>query len=196
MKILILTLLLSLQLVAPFAYGKETKPNPRIDEYFAELSHEKVDFDPSGMVCERVAVREVESLYPSANFEIINSIRYDQNKTTIGELDVVIFDRSTGKVEAVAEVKCWTSFSGALKKAKNQRMRFLTHLNKNIDIFDKNGKRYSKELFKNIQKYFSISQAGGVNQGFDFELSLTYKELMELRSRLLDCKAQGRCPVR
>lgn len=195
MKTLILTLLLSLHFVTTSS-AKESLPNPRVDEYFEELSHEKVDFEPSGMVCERVAVREVESLYPSVNYNIVNGISYDQNKTTIGELDVVIFDKSTGKVEAVAEVKCWTSFSGALKKAKNQRMRFLTYLNRNIDISDKSGKRYSKDLFKNIQKYFTISQAGGVNQGFDFELSLTYKELMALRSRLLDCKAQGRCPVR
>lgn len=196
MKILNLALFLLLQLIPSLISAKEATSNPRIDEYFLELSREKVDFGPSGMVCERVAVREVESLYPSANFNIINSIRYDRSNKTIGELDVVIFDKSTGQVEAIAEVKCWTSFSGALKKAKNQRMRFLTHLNNNIDIFDKDGKKYSKNLFKNIQKYFAISQAGGVNQGFDFELSLTYKELMELRSRLLDCKSEGRCPVR
>jgi hypothetical protein len=192
MKILIWTLFFSLQFITTSAYAKESLPNPRLDEYFEELSHEKVDFEPSGMVCERVAVREIESLYPSENYNIINGISYDQNKTTIGELDVVILDKITGNVE----VKCWTSFSGALKKAKNQRMRFQTYLNRNIDIYDKNGKRYSKNLFQNIQKYFTISQAGGVNQGFDFELSLTYKELMKLRSRLLDCKAQGRCPVR
>ena len=196
MKILILTILVSLKFFITPTYAKESLPNPRIDEYFEVLSHEKVDFEPTGMVCERVAVREIESLYPSVNYNIVNSISYDQNKTTIGELDVVIFDKNTGKVEAVAEVKCWTSFSGALKKAKSQRMRFLTYLNRNIEIFDNTGKRYSKSLFQNIQKFFTISQAGGVNQGFDFELSLTYKELMVLRSRLLDCKVQGRCPVR
>jgi len=196
MKILILTLLFSLQFTTTFASAKESLPNPRVDEYFEELSHEKVDFEPSGMVCERVAVREVESLYPSVNYNIINGNSYVKNKTIMCEIDVVNFDKSTGRVEAIAEVKCWTSFSGALKKAKNQRMRFQTYLNRNIDIYDKNGKKYSKDLFKSIQKYFTISQAGGVNQGFDFELSLTYKELMVLRSRLLDCKAQGRCPVR
>ncbi len=168
----------------------------RIEEYFELLSYEKTDFEPVGAVCERVAVREVEPSYPAANYEIKNGIQYDEHKTTIGELDVVIFDKSTGKVEAVAEVKCWRSFEGALKKAKEQRMRFLTYLNKNIVITDKDEKRYSKDVFKNIQKYFSISQDGGVNQGFDFELSLDFKELMELRKRLLDCRAEGRCPRR
>ena len=165
MKILIWTLFFSLQFITTSAYAKESLPNPRLDEYFEELSHEKVDFEPSGMVCERVAVREIESLYPSENYNIINGISYDQNKTTIGELDVVILDKNTGKVEAVAEVKCWTSFSGALKKAKNQRMRFQTYLNRNIDIYDKNGKRYSKNLFQNIQKYFTISNCERAGRG-------------------------------
>lgn len=196
MKILIKTTLFCTFLIISSAQAKTEAPNARIDEYFELLSYEKVDFEPVGTVCERVAVREVESLYPSANYDIINSIRYDEKKTTVGELDVVVFDKSTGKVEAVAEVKCWRSFKSALKKAKEQRMRFLTHLNNNIVIEDKNGKRYSKDLFKHIQKYFSISQSGGINQGFDFELSLDFNELMELRTKLLTCKDSGRCPRR
>ena len=68
--------------------------------------------------------------------------------------------------------------------------------NANTVIYDKDGNIYSKAQFNQVQKYFSISQAGGMNQGFDFELSLDFKELMDLRSRLLDCRAQGRCPRR
>lgn len=177
-------------------HAKNIENSKRIDEYFELLSYEKTDFEPVGTVCERVAVKEVEPMYSSAHYEIKNGIQYDEHKTTIGELDVVVFDKATGKVEAIAEVKCWRSFQGALKKAKEQRMRFLTYLNKNIVITDKDGKSYSKDVFKSIQKYFSISQEGGVNQGFDFELSLDFKELMELRKRLLDCRAEGRCPRR
>lgn len=188
---------LSFALIIPsITFAKKLENSKRINEYFEILSYEKTDFEPVGAVCERVAVREVEPTYPTANYEIINSIQYDEHKTTIGELDVVIFDKTTGKVEAIAEVKCWKSFKGALKKAKEQRMRFLTHLNRNIVITDKDQKRYSKDKFNSIQKYFSISQNGGVNQGFDFELSLDFKELMELRKMLLDCRAQGRCPRR
>lgn len=188
---MVLTLITSFDVLA-----KNIENAKRIDEYFELLSYEKIDFEPVGTVCERVAIREVEPIYPSTNYEIKNGIQYDEHKTTIGELDVVVFDKTTGKVEAIAEVKCWRSFKGALKKAKEQRMRFLTYLNKNIVITDKDEKRYSKDVFKSIQKYFSISQDGGVNQGFDFELSLDFKELMELRKRLLDCKAEGRCPRR
>jgi ASC-1-like (ASCH) protein len=166
----------------------------RIQKYFNELSYEKTNFEPDGTVCERVSVREVESIYPKENFEIINGIQYDDKKKTIGELDLVIFEKSTGLVHAIAEVKCWKSFKGALKKAKEQRMRFQTYLNRGIILTDENGKQYSKDLFRSIQKYFSISQDGGLNQGFDFELSLDLKELIELRGRLLDCHAQGRCP--
>lgn len=195
MKILIQSLIFAVIFLSQ-VYAKTPQDNPKIAEYFEELSFEKVDFEPTGMVCERVAVREVESIYPSANYKIINGISYDDKKTTIGELDVVIIDKATDKVEAVAEVKCWKSFKGALKKVKDQRIRFITHLNKNIKIYDKDGNIYSKAQFNQVQKYFSISQAGGVNQGFDFELSLDFKELMDLRSRLLDCRAEGRCPRR
>lgn len=196
MKKLISTFLLLSIIFPSLLFAKNTENSKRINDYFEILSYEKTDFEPVGAVCERVAVREVEPIYPSANFDIVNSIQYDEHKTTIGELDVVIFDKATGKVEAIAEVKCWKSFKGALKKAKEQRMRFLTHLNRNIVITDKDEKRYSKDKFNSIQKYFSISQNGGVNQGFDFELSLDFKELMELRKMLLDCRAQGRCPRR
>lgn len=177
-------------------FAKTFVHEKQIADYFLKLSYEKVDFEPVGMVCERVAVREVEPYYPETSYNIVNSIQYDERGTTIGELDVIVFDKATNDVTAVAEVKCWKSFDGALKKAKAQRMRFLTYLNKNIIIKDKDDKRYSKDQFKHIQKYFSISQAGGINQGFDFELSLDYSELMELRKRLLDCKAEGRCPKR
>ncbi len=197
MKNIIKTLILSALLLGNVAFAKKDPTDlKKVDEYFELLSYEKTDFEPVGAVCERVAVREVESMYPAVNFNIMNSISYTEHKVTVGELDVVIFDKTTKKVEAVAEVKCWRSFGGALKKARDQRQRFLTHLNNNIEITDKDGKRYSKDLFKNIQKYFSISQAGGVNQGFDFELSLSLNDLMLLRSKLLDCKAAGRCPRR
>lgn len=178
------------------AFSKSAEQSERINNYFEILSYEKTDFEPVGAVCERVAVRELDPSYPDANYTIVNGIQYDEHKTTVGELDVVIFDKFTGKVEAVAEVKCWRSFQGALKKAKEQRMRFLTHLNRNIVITDKEAKRYSKESFNQIKKYFSISQDGGINQGFDFELSLDFRELMELRKRLLDCRSAGRCPRR
>lgn len=197
MKNIIKSLILSALLFTNIAHARKEPSDPKkIDEYFELLSYEKTDFEPMGAVCERVAVREVEVVYPAANYNIMNSISYTEHKTTIGELDVVIFDKETKKVEAVAEVKCWRSFGGALKKARDQRQRFLTHLNNNIEITDQDGKRYSKDLFKNIQKYFSISQSGGVNQGFDVELSLSLNDLMLLRSKLLDCKASGRCPRR
>lgn len=187
---------LSLFLATNFAIAKVISTNPKIDEYFEELSYEDTNFEPDGAVCERVAVREVDVLYPKENYTIVNSIQYDDKKTTTGELDLVIFEKSTGLVEAVAEVKCWRSFEGGLKKAKEQRMRFQTYLNRGITITDGNDKRYSKDVFKQIKRFLTISQAGGMNRGYDFELSLDLKELIELRSRLLNCHAEGRCPKR
>jgi hypothetical protein len=196
MKKYIIFTILSLLLASEFAIAKVISTNPKIDEYFEELSYEDTNFEPDGAVCERVAVREVDVLYPKENYTIVNSIQYDDKKSTIGELDLVIFDKSSGLVEAVAEVKCWRSFEGGLKKAKEQRMRFQTYLNRGITITDGNDKRYSKDVFKQIKRFLTISQAGGMNRGYDFELSLDLKELIELRSRLLNCHAEGRCPKR
>lgn len=189
----------ALLLVSSSVFAKPNREDHSaiISNYFEELSYEKTDFEPTGAVCERVAVREMEAYYPKTQFTIINGVQYDEKNTTVGELDLVIFNKNTEIVEAVAEVKCWRSFGGGAKKAKEQRMRFLQHLDRNIVIYDKDTKkRYSKNQFKQIQKYFSISQQGGIGQGFEYELSLDLKELMQLRSQLLDCKLSGRCPRR
>lgn len=179
-----------------FSFAKlDEVSEQKIQHYFEILCHDHTSFEPDGAVCERVALREVDSLYPSQNYNIVNGIQYDDNKSTIGELDLVIFNKSTGLVEAIAEVKCWKSFKGGLNKAREQRMRFKTYLNRNIIISDNDDKSYSKELFKDVKKYFTISQEGGLNEGFDFELSLNLKELIELRSRLLDCFALKKCPI-
>ena len=176
--------------------AKDNSDQKKIDEYFEVLSFDKVDFTPEGAVCERVALREVDSLYPRENYDVVNSISYNDKGTTIGELDLVVFDKNTKKVEAIAEVKCWTSFKSALKKAKDQRIRFQTFLNRGIVIFDKDDHKYSKDDFKQVKRFFTISQDGGVNQGFDFELSMSLNDLMKLRQKLLDCHLEGRCPRR
>lgn len=175
------------------SYGKTFGQEEIIQKYFDILKSESTDFEPTGAVCERVAVRELVSEYPTDKYFIKNGIQYDERNMTIGELDVVVFDKATGMVEAVAEVKCWKSFEGARKKAKEQRMRFQTYLNKNIVIYDDEGKKYQKNQFALVRRYFSISQFGGVGQGFDVELSLDFKEMMELRKRLLDCRAFKNC---
>lgn len=164
-----------------------------VEEYFNILSKTKVDFDPDGAVCEQVALLEIEPTYPKSQFSIVNSIEYNEFKTTIGELDLVVFSKDTGQVKAIAEVKCWKSFKGGLKKAKEQRIRFQKHLSRNIVLTGKDGKKYSKEAFKQVERFLTISQEGGISEGFDFELSLNLKELIELRSKLLDCRAQGKC---
>jgi len=175
------------------SFGKSFGQEEVIQKYFDILKNESTDFEPTGAVCERVAVRELVNDYPADKFFIKNGIQYDERNMTIGELDVVIFDKATGLVEAVAEVKCWRSFEGARKKAKEQRMRFQTYLNKNIVIYDDEGKKYPKNQFALVRRYFAISQFGGVGQGFDVELSLDFKEMMELRKRLLDCRAFKNC---
>jgi hypothetical protein len=194
-KFVAIVAIFSFSFFSNLTLAKSTTHSKRVEDYFEILRHDNTNFEPDGAVCERVAVREIEPMYPAEHFEIINSIQYDDQKSTIGELDIVVINKFSGMVEAVAEVKCWKSFQGGLKKAKNQRMRFQNYLNRNIVLTDSDGKKYPKAIFENIQKYFTISGLGGLTMGFDFEMSLTLKEFIELRGMLLDCQAQSRCPA-
>lgn len=192
MKITIL-ILLSLSLSFSSLFAKE-KHNSRIDELFEILSYQPNSFDPTGAVCERVAEIELLAQYPASNYKIISGIEYQNKVETIGELDLVILDLQTNRVETVYEVKCWKSYKNGLRKAREQRLRFVNQLNYDIKIIDKNKNTYSKEIFSQIREFQTVSQLGGVQEGFDVELSLDLKDLMKLRSRLLDCYAVAKCP--
>lgn len=165
-----------------------------LNELFDMLKDSGVDYEPAGAICEQVAMIELKVLYPESQYRLVNSIEYTKGSETIGELDIVAINLQTNQADMVGEVKCWTSFKGGLKKAGNQRQRFQTYLNKKITIFDKTGKRYSKDQFKNVQKYMSISTKGAVEEGYDYELENSLDEMNELRKALLICQDQGRCP--
>lgn len=165
------------------------------NEYFDIFSREYVDFEPTGRVCEQAALIELErNYYPRSQYRIEQGISYFRGVETVGELDLVVFDKVTDEVLAVGEVKCWKNLKGALRKAKQQQQRFKESLFNKITIKSANGATLSLAKFKNIKDYFSIAQEGAINAGFTYELPLNFKEFMTLRGRLLDCKVEGKCP--
>lgn len=194
MKNLKLLLIVSLLLATSFLHAKDSASEARINELFEELSYVKANYDPTGAVCEKVAEIEIKALYPETDYQIINGIEYHNKIEAIGELDLIIFDKKTDLVDNVIEVKCWKSYKGGLRKAHEQKTRFQANLKNDIRILDKNGKTYPKAKFLNIREFKTMSQLGGVQEGFDYELSLDLKSLMKLRDKLLDCYAHKRCP--
>lgn len=184
-----LNLLLSVLFLVPLS----AKALP-LDDLFARLSTQKVNWEPTGTVCEQVALIELSKLYPADQFELLTGLSYHYKGQTMGELDLVAIRKDTKKVQMFGEVKCWASFKNGLRKAREQRQRFDLFKNRNVIITDQNGKRYHPAQFNQVKEYLSVSNKGGIDAGFDYELDNTLDELMELRKRLLLCQDQGRCP--
>lgn len=164
-----------------------------LPQLFDQLKDSGAKFAVVGMVCEKVAIIELERTYKPADFEIVNGIVYDDGTRTIGELDVVIIDKKTRDVVLVGEVKCWKDVHGGLNKALDQRKRFKTYLDRQITLVDGDNRHYSKEQFKHNPKFVAIAQSGSKSQGFDVELENSLNDLMTLRQQLLVCQDQGQC---
>ena len=166
----------------------------RLENYKSELKDTPVDYVVNGAICEQVARLEMMKLYPTSQYETLVGVTYGHPAATIGELDVVIFNRTTGNVDVVAEVKCWKDLDKAHDKAMEQRERFLRALAVMPKMIIYRGSvQYTKEQFSHIQRYLSISQKGGSSHGFDIEMDYTLPELMEFRQSMLNCQMDGGC---
>lgn len=172
-----------------FSFNAQAAP---IKELFEELRDSAMNYEVVGTVCEQVARIELEKTYPESEYQIVNGIEYGDNTRTIGELDVVIFKKSTKKAVLVGEVKCWRDLKGALAKAKDQRQRFIRSLSKKIDLHDSEFS-YDKSQFSNVEKYVAIAPQGAKAAGFDIDMENTLNELMDLRKMLIQCQDQGQC---
>jgi len=164
---------------------------------FQALHDSGEKYEIVGTVCEQVAKLMFEKTYPAPAHKVITGIAYGQRGgRTIGELDVVVFDTRTQKAMIVAEVKCWNKLDGARKKANEQRARFIATLQR-LPQFDlactDHSCAFRKENFTNVQKFMSISQAGGEKFGFEAVLPYSLQELMSLREMLLKCQNSGAC---
>ena len=163
-----------------------------LNELFEELRDTGMNYEVVGAVCEQVARIELYKTYPESEYEIINGIEYGDNTRTIGELDVVIFNKTTQQAVLVGEVKCWKDLSAAREKALDQRQRFIKSLKRNIDLHDQDND-YDKSQFKNVQKFVSIAPKGSTIAGFEIDMENTLSELMELRKMMMDCQRKGEC---
>jgi hypothetical protein len=174
-------------------------------QVFAGLSddYEKIknsgrDLEPTGAICEEVAQLRFVEKYPAPKYQVITGIDYSDAKGSVGELDLIVFNTETSMADVVAEVKCWKSPKNGLEKAKDQRQRFLTHVRSSKPIkfkwLDDPTFVLTKEQFSKVSEFYFIAQAGTQTEGFDYELPYTLKELMQLRSDVLNCQARGQCP--
>lgn len=198
-KIFIFAFFLSFNLWAATTKGDPLPDNARLQDIFEAIKDVPISYDPDGAVCEQVARIELEREYPSELYDVAVGIEYKFKGPTLGELDMIVFDKRTNNVVLVSEVKCWKSFKGGLEKAMEQRGRFTWVLQNNpqtLIMTSHEGRTVSSSQFVGNNNYKTISQLGGVKYGFDQELPYTLRELKRLRSMLLRCKVWTGCAER
>lgn len=183
-------LLVSFLFVCSFSFAADIEP------YFEALKNSGANFEPDGTVCEQVARVEIEKEF-GASYDVTTGIEYSLGDDTLGELDVVVFEKGTHKVVLVAEVKCWRNLQQAMDKLKAQRDRFIWNLTQHADRIQfqphDEALSFRVEDFQGDFKFRAISQFGGLKKGFDQEIQMTLKDAEHLRSRLLKCQAWGEC---
>ncbi|WII71069.1 hypothetical protein QJS83_11410 [Bdellovibrio sp. 22V] len=182
---------LSLLLVTSSAFAD-------LAESFEKIKTHARHYRDPGAVCEEVAQVEFSEQYPAPQYEVIVGVAYNVKGRTVGELDMVLMDKNTQKVAMVGEVKCYTDLKNGLKKAKQQRKRFLQTLGSGVPIEFVNtstGEKYAYEQFQYVTQFVSISQKGGRAVGFDYELEHSLDEMSQLRDQIIHCQKDRLCPV-
>ncbi len=180
-----------LLLVFAFSFNATAKD---ISGVFEKLQSSGENYEIAGTVCEQVARLELYETYPAPQFEIVTGIEYGDKSRVIGELDVVVFNRSDAKAVVVAEVKCWENAPAGARKASEQQTRFRRVAEARQQVaMNSHGDNFDIRQFWGPMKYMSISYLGTLSSGYDWDLEYTLAELMQLRKELIRCQNSGQC---
>lgn len=167
-----------------------------IPEDFEKIKDNGRDLEPTGAICEEIAQLRFSEMYPAPEYEVVTGIQYSDEDGTVGELDLIVFNKEK-VAEVIGEVKCWTNAKSGLKKAEDQRKRFQKNVNSpkalQFKWLNDPSRKLTKTQFNKAKKFVFIAQSGTFADGYDYELPYTLAELMHLRADLLNCQAQGNC---
>ena len=167
-----------------------------LGEDFRDLKDSAVNYEVVGAVCEEVTRLRFQEEFPVTRFGVVTGVEYGDGNRTIGELDVVVFEKGSQKVVRVAEVKCWKNTEGAIAKARNQRQRFIRTIRSGGNVHFRslhNSVQFRKENFQNTADFMAVAQKGSTLSGFDRELSYELNELMKLRQMMIECQNKRQC---
>lgn len=168
-----------------------------LTEDYHALKNAGKDLSAIGSICEDVTQLRYIEQYPQPQYRVLTGIAYSDKDRTIGELDLIVFDTNTHNAILIGEVKCWKNPKGGLKKAKDQRQRFLTHVKSSKALTFKwlsdPKEKFTKTQFNKTNDFISIAQLGTKAKGFDVELEYTLDELMQLRTDIMQCQDSGEC---
>lgn len=167
------------------------------EPYIEQLRDYPVNYQVEGAICEQVARLELFNDYDPRRYEIEVNLSYGQGKDTLGELDIVVFEKFSGIAVFVAEVKCWTDPGKAQYQGNIQRHRFMEQIHINSSLWIRQGNElYRPSRFRGLKKFDLIGQAGARRYGFDRELRLNLNQLKDLRTGMLECQKARLCQGR
>lgn len=167
-----------------------------LQEDFADLKNRGRNLSDTGAICEELAQLNFERIYGNG-FKVLTGIEYSDDDGVLGELDVIVFDKTSTHVVLISEVKCWRNLAGGFQKAREQRARFLQALNSKRPITfrwkEDASVQFSKNQFVGIKEFKTVAQKGSLKFGFDIEFAYELSELMDLREMISRCQYSGSC---
>lgn len=182
-----------LGLIFGFLFTAQAFGNP-VSDLVEQLRDSGEKYEVIGTICEQAAKLDMAREYPAPRYHVETGISYGSKERTVGELDVVVFDSDNSAV-FIGEVKCWKSFSGALRKAREQRKRFQSAIasGSKLSFWHSEDSGHQQSAFEGRSTFQAISQKGGQGSGFERELSFSLEELMDAREQLMACQKSGKC---
>lgn len=147
------------------------------------------DFGKLGSIVEALAHAHFLTIYPTNDFEIIPNVTYqDPAGRTLGELDIVVFERATGEAVLVVETKASARLRRAGQEAAAQLHRFRYCLEAGlIDNFSYGApfhRAIRPEHFLEVTEYVRVGPDGALGAGFDYEADIRPEEIEALRSQV------------
>lgn len=142
-----------------------------------ELPAQYLNGSDHGKVCEILGVAVMKELHPEAT--VLNGVVYKKKKMTVGELDLVVIENNV--VTDVIEVKCWKNYNSASNKADDQLDRFAGYIGRCDVDFSIEGEALPCDSFGNPDiRLGKMSYKDATKAGFNFDLSFTRKEILQL----------------
>jgi len=179
-----------------------TPPSDReflLGRYYEMIKDLPYDYGQVGSIVEALAHSQLEVLYPAPHYEVIGDLDYQEGVRTVGELDLVVFDRESGRAVLVAEAKLTDNFKWARRSARKQIHRFQSYLHEGKItrfIHTADPKRtVTTNQFTDVGRYVLIGPRNALAAGFDYEVDVTRTEADELQAKLLKRTAANK-PVR
>ena len=142
-----------------------------------------------GSICEQIAYIEKKNKFKLGRYKIYQNVSYHSKDKTIGELDLIVFDKRKRVVKEVIEVKCSKDISSAASKSNAQLKRFKRHLkykdNKLPEIYFKSCNNILQvHHFTKYTRFSKLTYKSVLAQTLGFELlSLGLSDMQYLTNK-------------